>query len=158
MNACADCGPPWSDVANKENQLLVIPCSGFGPSLDEDTRHHRGVYPKYLQKFVSERFHEPLIEAVLPALKETLAKAKKHINIVFLDYNGVHSSVAACKVTAAWLKETPQFRVATIILHAPENDTARRGSFADTFYPEEVCPAVQDALDTVVDYYHQVLE
>ena len=143
-------------MANEENQLLVIPCSGFGPRLDEDTRHHRGVYHKYLQRFVSERFHEPLIQAVLLALKQTLANAKKHINVVFLDYNGVHSSVAACKVSAACVTATDQFRVANIILHAPENDTARHGSFADTFYPEQTYPAVQVALDTVLEYFRNV--
>ena len=69
---------------------------------------------------------------------------------MFLDYNGVHSSVAACKVIAACVKETVDFRVSDIILHAPENDTARRGSFGDTFYPEKDYPAVQVALDAVL--------
>ena len=152
-DACDCCGPPWSCGADQNNELLIIQCAGFGPDLDEDTKHHRGVYPKYFQRFVSEGYHKPLIQRVITGLKEALDKMKRHIRIVFLDYHGIHSNVAACKVIAACVNETIQLRMADVILHAQENDTAPGGRFNDTFYPETEHPAVQVALDTVVNYF-----
>ena len=154
--ACESCGHPWSFADDKKNGFCLIQCAGFGPDLDEDTQHHRGVYPRYLQRFVSEGYHKPIIENVLEHLQKALKKpTKRHLRIVFLDYRGIHSNVAACKVIAECVKATKEFRMAEVILHAPENGTAAGGWFKDTFYPENSHPEVQVALDTAVQYFYK---
>ena len=155
--ACASHGHPWSFADDTENGFCLIQCEGFGPDLDEDTRHHRGVYPRYLQKFVSEGYHKPIIEKVLEHLHRALKKpTKRHLRIVFLDYCGIHSNVAACKIIAECVMATHQFIMQGVILHAPENDIAAGGWFADTFYPEDEHPVVKDALNTALKYFYTV--
>ena len=154
--ACDSCGHPWSFADDKKNGFCLIQCAGFGPDLDEDTQHHRGVYPRYLQKFVSEGYHKPIIQRVVKHLQKALMKPNiRHIRIVFLDYRGIHSNVAACKVIAECVNATKEFRMAEVILHAPENGIAEGGWFEDSFYPENDHPEVKDTLTTALKYFYQ---
>ena len=154
--ACDSCGHPWAIADDGKNKWKLIQCTGWGPDLDEDTKHHRGVYPKYLERFVSERYHQPIIETVVEYLKNAATKPElRHLRIVFLDYRGIHSNVAACKVIAECLNATKHFRMAGVILHTPENGIAEGGWFEDSFYPENDHPEVKDTLTTALKYFYQ---
>ena len=155
-NACDSCGHPWSFADDENNGFCVIKCAGWGPDLDEDTTHHRGVYPRYLLKFVSDGYHKPIIERLVDYLRNAVMRpTMRHIRIVFLDYYGIHSNVAACKVVAECVNAANHFEMAEVILHAPENGIAAGGWFQDSFYPEDDHPEVKVALDTALTYFYE---